>query len=64
MPWQLRDDGRKTVTISLGQRVPVKKITIKVEFKDNQPVVVEQIKFVQDIVPEEPAVEDVQVKNV
>lgn len=61
---QLRDDGRKTVTISLGQRVPVKKITIKVEVKDNQPVVVEQIKFVQDIVPEEPAVEDVQVKNV
>ncbi|MBS5281744.1 MAG: hypothetical protein KHY27_09505 [Butyricicoccus pullicaecorum] len=61
---QLRDDGRKTVTISLGQRVSVKKITIKVEFKDNQPVVVEQIKFVQDIVPEEPAVEDVQVKNV
>lgn len=61
---QLRDDGRKTVTISLGQRVQVKKITIKVEFKDNQPVVVEQIKFAQDIVPEEPAVEDVQVKNV
>lgn len=61
---QLRDDGRKTVTISLGQRVPVKKITIKVEIKDNQPVVVEQIKFVQDIVPEEPVVEDVQVKNV
>ena len=61
---QLRDDGRKTVTISLGQRVPVKKITIKVEVKDNQPVVVEQIKFVQDIVPEEPVVEDVQVKNV
>lgn len=61
---QLRDDGRKTVTISLGQRVPVKKITIKVEVKDNQPVVVEQIKFVQDIVPEHPAVEDVQVKNV
>ena len=61
---QVRDDGRKTVTISLGQRVPVKKITIKVEVKDNQPVVVEQIKFVQDIVPEEPAVEDVQVKNV
>lgn len=61
---QLLDDGRKTVTISLGQRVPVKKITIKVEIKDNQPVVVEQIKFVQDIVPEEPAVENVQVKNV
>lgn len=61
---QVRDDGRKTVTISLGQRVPVKKITIKVEVKDNQPVVVEQIKFVQDIVPEEPVVEDVQVKNV
>lgn len=61
---QVRDDGRKTVTISLGQRVPVKKITIKVEIKDNQPVVVEQIKFVQDIVPEEPVVEDVQVKNV
>lgn len=58
-----RDDGRKTITISLGNRVPVKKVTIKVEVKDDKPVVVEQIKFIQDIVPENPAVEDTQVKG-
>lgn len=61
---QTRDDGRKVVTISLGKRVPVKKVTIEVEVKDNQPVVIEQIKFVQDIVPENPVAQDVQVKNV
>ena len=60
---QTRDDGRQTVVINLGKKVPVKKITIKVEIVDDQPVVVEQIKFVQDIVPENPAAEDVTVKN-
>lgn len=60
---QTRDDGRQTVVINLGKKVPVKKITIKVEVVDDQPVVVEQIKFVQDIVPDNPAAEDVTVKN-
>lgn len=60
---QTRDDGRQTVVINLGKKVPVKKITIKIEVVDDQPVVVEQIKFVQDIVPENPAAEDVTVKN-
>lgn len=60
---QTRDDGRQTVVINLGKKVPVKKITIKIEVVDDQPVVVEQIKFVQDIVPDNPAAEDVTVKN-
>lgn len=63
MAIQTRDDGRQTVVINLGKKVPVKKITIKVEVVDDQPVVVEQIKFVQDIVPDNPAAEDVTVKN-
>lgn len=61
---QTRDDGRKIVTISLGKRVPVKKITIQVDVSNDQEVVVEQIKFLQDIIPDEPVVEDTQVKNV
>lgn len=61
---QTRDDGRKVVTISLGKRVPVKKITIQVDVSNNQEVVVEQIKFLQDIIPDEPVVENTQVKNV
>lgn len=61
---QTRDDGRKVVTISLGSRVPVKKITIKVEVSNNQEVVIEQIKFLQEIMPEEPVLENTQVQNV
>ena len=62
---QTRDDGRKLVTISLGKRVPVKKITIKVDLDEaGKEVVVEQIKFVQDIVPENAAAENTQVQNV
>ncbi|MGO5115839.1 M60 family metallopeptidase [Candidatus Avoscillospira sp. LCP25S3_F1] len=61
---QTRDDGRKVVTISLGQRVPVKKITIRVDVTDNREIVVEQIKFLQDVLPENPAAENTQVQNV
>lgn len=61
---QTRDDGRKVVTISLGARVPVKKITIKVDVTAEQEIVVEQIKFLQDILPENPTVENTQVQNV
>lgn len=61
---QTRDDGRKVVTISLGARVPVKKITIRVEVVDNQEIVVEQIKFLKDILPENPVQENTKVQNV
>ena len=61
---QTRDDGRKVVTISLGARVPVKKITIRVEVVDNQEIVVEQIKFHKDILPENPVKENTKVQNV
>ena len=46
-------EGHRTVTINLGKKVPVKKITIKVDVTGDEPVVVEQIKFLQDIVPED-----------
>lgn len=58
--WQ-RDDGRRTVVIDLGKRVPVKKVTIQVELRQDQPVVVEQIQFVQDVVPQEPTAESTRV---
>lgn len=61
---QTRDDGRKVVTISLGGKVPVKKITIKVEVANDQEIVVEQIKFHQDVLPEDPVQENTQVQNV
>ena len=61
---QTRDDGRKVVTISLGTRVPVKKITIRVDIVDNQEIVVEQIKFHKDILPENPVKENTKVQNV
>ena len=62
---QTRDDGRKMVAISLGKRVPVKKITIQVKLDDTgKEVVVEQIKFLQDVLPENPVSENTQVKNV
>ena len=62
---QARDDGRKVVTISLGKRVPVKKITIQVDLDEaGKEVVVEQIQFLQDVLPENPPVENTQIKNV
>ena len=42
----------------------MKKITIRVEVTDNREIVVEQIKFLQDILPENPAAENTQVQNV
>ena len=62
---QVRDTGRKVVTISLGKRVPVKSITIQVDLDEaGKEVVVEQIQFLQDVLPENPVSEDTQIKNV
>ncbi len=61
---QTLDDGRKVVTIDLGKKVPVKKITIKVEVKDKQEIVLEQIEFLQDIVPDELPPVNTSVENV
>lgn len=61
-----RTAGSSTVTINLGKRVPVKKITIKVEKVEGTDsyAVIEQIKFLQDIVPENPVAPNTKVKTV
>lgn len=62
--------GTSTVTIPLGNRVAVKKITIRVTAVKDQETnqvdfaVVQQIKFLKDIVPEHAAPDHVTVKNV
>lgn len=61
--------GTKTVTISLGKRVAVKKITIRVTKVENQETgkieyaVVQQIKFLKDIVSEDTKPDNVRVEN-
>ncbi len=57
--------GSSVITISLGRRVPVKKITITVTKVQgtNDYTVVESIQFLKDIVPENPAPQNNQVKN-
>lgn len=62
-------EGTTSVVISLGKRVAVKKIVInvtKVEGEDDKPqyTVVQEIKFLKDIVPENPAPQVLSVKNV
>lgn len=48
-------DGAKVITISLGKRVPVKKVTITVtKTTGGQYAAVENIQFLQDIVPDVP----------
>lgn len=48
-------DGAKVITIALGKRVPVKKVTITVtKTAGGQYAAVENIEFLQDIVPEVP----------
>lgn len=66
---ELLSEGSTTVTIQLGRRVPVKKITItvtKVEGQDGTPTyaAVESIQFLQDIVPENPIAPNSQVKHI
>lgn len=63
------NEGTKTVVISLGKRVAVKKVIIhvtKVEGEDGAPkfAVVQEVKFLKDIVPENPAPQVLTVKNV
>lgn len=62
-------EGTRSVVISLGKRVAVKKIVInvtKVKDKDGHVdyAVVQEIKFLKDIVPENPAPQNLTVKNV
>lgn len=56
---------KSVITISLGRRVPVKKITITVtKNKDTEEfTVIESIQFLKDIVPENPVPENNQVKG-
>ncbi len=63
------NEGTKSVVISLGKRVAVKKIIInvtKVDGEDGTPkyAVIQEVKFLKDIVPENPAPQALSVKNV
>ncbi len=60
------DTGRSNIVINLGRRVAVKKVTInveKVEGADGKATfaVVQEIKFLKDIVPENPASQNMAV---
>jgi hypothetical protein len=62
-------EGKITVTIPLGKRVAVKKITIivtKTEGGGEAPsfAVLQSIQFLKDIVPEKPVADDTAVKNI
>ncbi len=59
-----RDPDSNVITISLGKRVPVKKITITVVKTDAGYAAVESIQFLQDIVPENPAAPNTKVTDV
>lgn len=64
-----RGTNTRCVVIPLGKRVAVKKVTInvtKVEGQDGKPsyAVVQEVKFLKDIVPENPAMQSLCVKNV
>ena len=57
-----RDGGASPIVISLGKRVPVKRITVtvtKVQGEDGKPTfaVIDEIRFLRDIVPENPAID-------
>lgn len=63
------DTETKTVVISLGKRVAVKKVIInvtEVQGEDGNPTyaVVQEVKFLKDIVPENPAPQVLTVQNV
>lgn len=62
-------EGTTSVVISLGKRVAVKKIVInvtKVEGQDGTPqfAVVQEVKFLKDILPENPVLQVLSVRNV
>ncbi len=56
-----RSDGLRTITLELGKRVPVKKVTISVSKTPDGYVTVETIRFLKDIVPENPVAPNRQV---
>ncbi len=49
-----KTEGVRTITLDLGRRVPVKKITVSVEKTEDGYVSVDTIQFLKDIVPENP----------
>ncbi len=62
-------EGKSTITIDLGKRVVVKKVTITVEKvtgQDGMPkyAVIEEIKFLKDILPENPVTDSAVPKNI
>ena len=61
---QSRAGGSSVITIPLGRRVPVKKITIVVEKTGkNQYTAIETIEFLKDIVPENPVAPNSEIKG-
>ena len=59
-----RTPGSSVITISLGRRVPVKKVTITVtKSEGGQYAAVETIRFLKDIVPENLTQPNTEVKN-
>lgn len=59
-----RKEGSNVVTIDLGKRVAVKKVTVSVSKSEGDYVVVDSIRFLQDIVPETPVAPNNVVKSV
>lgn len=58
-----RDEGKNIVTVDLGRRVAVKKVTISVAKTSKGYVTVESIEFLREIVPETPVAANNMVKN-
>ena len=63
------DSSARSVVIPLGKRVAVKKVVInvtKAEGEDGTPTfaVIQEVKFLKDIVPENPVLQSLSVKNV
>ncbi len=50
-----RTPGSRTITISLGKRVAVKKITVTVTKTETGTVAMQSVQFLKDIIPENPA---------
>lgn len=58
------EEGKRTVTISLGRRVAVKEITITVtRTEGGEYTTIESIQFLRDIVPQNPTPSGNQVRN-
>ena len=55
--------GSNVITIDLGRRIPVKKITVTVTKTEGGYAAVQAVQFLQDIVPEVPVAPNIQVKG-